>query len=36
MNENKMNQQRKANNKAKAKACGGKCKNNPNREENCK
>jgi hypothetical protein len=36
MNEKKMQQKDKNTNKAKTKACGGKCKNNPSREENCK
>lgn len=36
MNEKKMNQQNKNSNRAKTKACGGKCKNNHNREEDCK
>ena len=36
MNEKRTNQHVKETNKAKTKACGGKCKNNPNREENCK
>ena len=36
MNEKKMNQRSNATNKAKTKACGGKCKNNHSREENCK
>jgi hypothetical protein len=36
MNEKRTNQRNNATNKAKTKACGGKCKNNPNREEDCK
>lgn len=36
MNEKRSNQQNNATNKAKTKACGGKCKKNHSREEDCK